>query len=561
MLRHLLSCKKSVNYGYLKKIRKVMKIKYALLIVITLLFVNKTFSQEMDIKTKVERYKPVTLSADLSYLTESEKAVFRLLVDVAKIMDDLYWMQNYGDKDTLLNKLTNEYEKKYVIINYGPWDDLDGLKPFIKGVGQKPAGANFYPADMTKEEFEKFSAPEKNSPYSIIRRDKNGNLVNIMYSQAFKEKLDEAAMLLRKAADISEDKDFAKYLRLRADALQTDKYKESDIAWMDVKNSNLDFVVGPIENYTDGLFGCKTAFESYLLVKDLEWTKRLTKYIALLPELQKGLPIEDKYKSEVPGSGSDLNVYDALYYAGDCNAGSKTIAINLPNDEEVQLLKGSRRLQLKNIMKAKFDNIVKPIAELLISPEQRKYVKFDPFFENTTFHEVAHGLGIKNTINGKGTVREALKEQYSGIEEGKADILGLYIVTKLYENGELSTGELMDNYVTFLAGIFRSSRFGVASAHGKANIMRFYFFEKMGAFVRHDDGTYSVNFDKMKDAVTASVQQILVLQGDGDYNLAKKLIETDGVIGTELQKDLDRINMANIPVDIVFNMGTEYIKF
>ena len=558
---HLLNCKKSVNYGYLKKIRKVMKIKYALLIVITLLFVNKTFSQEMDIKTKVERYKPVTLSADLSYLTESEKAVFRLLVDVAKIMDDLYWMQNYGDKDTLLNKLTNEYEKKYVIINYGPWDDLDGLKPFIKGVGQKPAGANFYPADMTKEEFEKFSAPEKNSPYSIIRRDKNGNLVNIMYSQAFKEKLDEAAMLLRKAADISEDKDFAKYLRLRADALQTDKYKESDIAWMDVKNSNLDFVVGPIENYTDGLFGCKTAFESYLLVKDLEWTKRLTKYIALLPELQKGLPIEDKYKSEVPGSGSDLNVYDALYYAGDCNAGSKTIAINLPNDEEVQLLKGSRRLQLKNIMKAKFDNIVKPIAELLISPEQRKYVKFDPFFENTTFHEVAHGLGIKNTINGKGTVREALKEQYSGIEEGKADILGLYIVTKLYESGELSTGELMDNYVTFLAGIFRSSRFGVASAHGKANIMRFYFFEKMGAFIRHDDGTYSVNFDKMKEAVTASVQQILVLQGDGDYNLAKKLIETDGVIGAELQKDLDRINMANIPVDIVFNMGTEYIKF
>ena len=558
---HLLNCKKSVNYGYLKKIRKVMKIKYALLIVITLLFVNKTFSQEMDIKTKVERYKPVTLSADLSYLTESEKAVFRLLVDVAKIMDDLYWMQNYGDKDTLLNKLTNEYEKKYVIINYGPWDDLDGLKPFIKGVGQKPAGANFYPADMTKEEFEKFSAPEKNSPYSIIRRDNNGNLVNIMYSQAFKEKLDEAAILLRKAADISEDKDFAKYLRLRADALQTDKYKESDIAWMDVKNSNLDFVVGPIENYTDGLFGCKTAFESYLLVKDLEWTKRLTKYIALLPELQKGLPIEDKYKSEVPGSGSDLNVYDALYYAGDCNAGSKTIAINLPNDEEVQLLKGSRRLQLKNIMKAKFDNIVKPIAELLISPEQRKYVKFDPFFENTTFHEVAHGLGIKNTINGKGTVREALKEQYSGIEEGKADILGLYIVTKLYESGELSTGELMDNYVTFLAGIFRSSRFGVASAHGKANIMRFYFFEKMGAFIRHDDGTYSVNFDKMKEAVTASVQQILVLQGDGDYNLAKKLIETDGVIGAELQKDLDRINMANIPVDIVFNMGTEYIKF
>jgi len=330
---------------------------------------------------------------------------------------------------------------------------------------------------------------------------------------------------------------------------------------MDVKNSNLDFVIGPIENYTDALYGCKTSFESYVLVKDLDWTKRLSKYIAMLPDIQKGLPVDEKYKSETPGSGSDLNVYDALYYAGDCNSGSKTIAINLPNDEQVQLLKGSRRLQLKNIMKAKFDNIVKPISELLISPDQRHNVKFDPFFENTTFHEVAHGLGIKNTIDGKSTVREALKEQYSGIEEGKADILGLYIITKLYESGDLTTGELMDNYVTFLSGIFRSSRFGAASAHGKANIMRFYFFEKMGAFIRHDDGTYSVNFDKMKEAVTASVQQILTLQGNGDYNLAKKLIETDGVIGTELQKDLDRINSANIPVDIVFNMGTEYIKF
>ena len=538
-----------------------MKMKYLLSVLIALIFINKSFSQDMDIKTKVERYKPVTLSADLSYLSENEKSVFKILVDAAKIMDELFWMQNYGDKDALLKNITNEYEKRFAIINYGPWDDLDGFKPFITGVEQKPAGANFYPADMTKEEFESFSDPAKTSPYSILKRGSDGKLVNIMYSKAYKEKLDEAASLLRKAAAISDDKDFADYLRLRADAFQTDKYQESDMKWMDVKNSNLDFVIGPIENYTDALYGCKTSFESYVLVKDLDWTKRLSKYIAMLPDIQKGLPVDEKYKSETPGSGSDLNVYDALYYAGDCNSGSKTIAINLPNDEQVQLLKGSRRLQLKNIMKAKFDNIVKPISELLISPDQRHNVKFDPFFENTTFHEVAHGLGIKNTIDGKSTVREALKEQYSGIEEGKADILGLYIITKLYESGDLTTGELMDNYVTFLSGIFRSSRFGAASAHGKANIMRFYFFEKMGAFIRHDDGTYSVNFDKMKEAVTASVQQILTLQGNGDYNLAKKLIETDGVIGTELQKDLDRINSANIPVDIVFNMGTEYIKF
>jgi len=537
-----------------------MRIKITLLILVALLFINKSYSQEMDIKTKVERYIPVTLNADLSYLSESERKVVKLMMEISKIMDDLYWMQNYGDKDTLLSRINNEYEKRYAIINYGPWDALDGFKPFIAGVGPKPAGANFYPADMTKSEFEKFYDPNKTSQYSIIRRDSDGRLINIMYSEAYKDKIDEAAALLRQTADISDNKDFAEYLRLRANALQSNSYKESDMKWMDVKNSNLDFVVGPIENYTDALFGYKTAFEAYVLIKDLEWTKRLTKYIAMLPDIQKGLPVDEKYKSEAPASGSDLNVYDAIYYAGDCNAGSKTIAINLPNDEEVQLLKGSRRLQLKNIMKAKFDNIMQPIADLLISPEQRANVKFAPFFENTTFHEVAHGLGIKNTLDGKSTVREALKEQYSGIEEGKADILGLYIITKLYETGDLTTGELMDNYVTFLAGIFRSSRFGAASAHGKANIMRFYFFEKMGAFIRNQDGTYSVNFDKMKEAVSLSVQQIITLQGNGDYLLAKKLIETEGVIKPELQKDLDRINAANIPVDIVFNMGPEYIK-
>jgi hypothetical protein len=281
----------------------------------------------------------------------------------------------------------------------------------------------------------------------------------------------------------------------------------------------------------------------------------------MLPVLQKGIPVDDKYKAEIPGSESDLNVYDAIYYAGDCNAGSKTIAINLPNDEEVQAKKGSRRLQLKNIMKAKFDNIMLPISNLLITPDERKYVKFNAFFENVMFHEVAHGLGIKNTITGAGTVRDALKEQYSGIEEGKADILGLYIVTKLYEMGQLTEGEVMDNYVTFLAGIFRSCRFGASSAHGKANMVRFYFFENKGAFTRNNDGTYSVNFDKMKEAVAASVQQILKIQGDGDYNFAKKLIQDDGKIKPELQKDLDRIKDAKIPVDIIFNMGVEYLKF
>jgi len=536
-----------------------MKKFFILFIVLTFFFSNYLLSQQMTIKEKVERYKPVTLTADLSWMSENEKKIIPILIDIAKIMDELFWIQNYGNKDELFSKISDEYEKKFVLINYGPWDQLDGEKPFIEGYGSKLKGANFYPKDMTKEEFENIKNPLKTSQYSILRRDDEGKLIVIPYSEAFKNQLQRASELLLKAAELSENEEFKNYLKLRAEALLTDNYQPSDFAWMDMKTSNIDFVVGPIENYTDALFEYKTAFEAFVLIKDREWSEKLNKFTSLLPEIQSELPVEKKYKSEVPGSESDLNAYDAIYYAGDCNSGSKTIAINLPNDEEVQLNKGARRLQLKNIMKAKFDNIVVPIAELLITPEQRKHVKFSAFFENTMFHEVAHGLGIKKTITGVGTVRDALKEQYSALEEGKADILGLYIVTKLYEDGILFEGELMDNYTTFLAGIFRSCRFGAASAHGKANMVRFYYFQEKGAFTRNTDGTYKVNFGKMKNAVISSVQQILKIQGDGDYETAKEIILKDGFIKDELKSDLNRINESGIPVDIVFNMGLDYI--
>jgi hypothetical protein len=342
---------------------------------------------------------------------------------------------------------------------------------------------------------------------------------------------------------------------LRADALVTDNYQPSDFAWMEMQNTNIDFVVGAIENYEDAMNGYKAAYESFILLKDIEWSKKLEKYAAMLPDLQKGLPIDAEYKKDVPGSKADMNAYDVIYYAGDCNAGSKTIAINLPNDEEVHVKFGSRKLQLKNSMKAKFDKILVPISELLIDPDQRKYITFTAFFENTMFHEVGHAMGIKNTINGKGTVREALQEQYSAIEEGKADIMGLYLVTKLYEMGELSEGEVMDNYVTFFAGIFRSSRFGAASSHGKANMMRFNYFEEQQAFTRNEDGTYTVNFDKTYDAMISLMQKILIIEGNGDYEAAKSWVEEAAMIPPALQADLDRLNSSNIPVDIVFKQG------
>ncbi len=504
-------------------------------------------------------YTPFKLTADISHLSDTQKKMLSILFDAADIMNELYWKQTIGQKRLFLEKISNGDAQKFAMINYGPWDRLNANVPFFEGVGVKPAGANFYPPDMSKEEFEAFDDPDKTSLYTLIRRNKDGSLRSVWYHEAYAPKLKKAAVLLLEAAALAEDEGFKQYLTLRADALLTSDYQPSDFAWMDMKSSAIDFVVGPIENYEDGLFGYKAAFESFILIKDKEWSKKLAKYAAMLPGLQKGLPVKKAYKKEIPGADADLNAYDVIYYAGDCNAGSKTIAINLPNDEEVHLKKGSRKLQLKNAMKAKFDKILIPITEMLIHESQRKHVTFNAFFSNTMFHEVSHAMGIKNTINGKGSARKALKEQYSAIEEGKADIMGLYLVTRLFEAGQLKEGELMDYYVTFIAGIFRSSRFGAASAHGKANMMRFNYFKEYGAFTRTDDGTYLVDIEKTKEAMVNLMQKILYMQGDGDYEAAKAWVLEQGLIMPDLQLDLNRLNDANIPVDILFVQGKQEI--
>lgn len=516
---------------------------------------EKKDSTGVTMKDKVDQYAMVELTADISHLTEKEKQIVTILFDVAEIMDGLYWMQTIGDKNAFLDTIKDPDMKRFAEINYGPWDRLGDNKSFVNGVGEKPLGSGFYPADMTKEEFEKLADKNKTSLYTVIQRNDDKSLKVVWYHEIFKEQLQKASDLLLKAAALAEDAGLKKYLELRAKALITSDYYASDMAWMDMKTSNIDFVVGPIENYEDALFGYKAAFESFILVKDIEWSKKLERFAKLLPELQKQLPVEDKYKKETPGADSDMNVYSAVFYAGDCNAGSKTIAINLPNDEKVQLSKGTRKLQLKNAMQAKFDKILLPIANILMDPSQRQYVKFDAFFHNVMFHEVAHGLGIKNTINGKGTVREVLQDMYSSIEEGKADITGLFLVTKLREMGEIKEGDIKENYASFVAGIFRSVRFGAASAHGKANMMCFKYFMDNGAISRNDKGFYVVDFEKMPSVVESLVKKILVLQGDGDYAAAKKWVETDGVIPADLQKDLDKLQENKIPVDIVFKQG------
>ena len=519
-------------------------------------------AMDSDVEARLEQYTNVRLSADLSVLSEADRTVVRHLLDAMDAIDDVYWQQAYGDRDALLHDVESEPARELARINYGPWDRLDADAPFVDWMGAKPAGANLYPEDMTVDEFEAAAATAPDGGealrnlYTLVRRTPDGSLTTVPYHVAFSEQHQAVADVLRRASESADEPGLKRYLGLRAEALLTDEYQASDMAWLDMKDNAVDVVIGPIETYEDQLFGYKAAHEAYILIKDRVWSDRLSRFASLLPGLQRGLPVPAAYKREMAGSDSDLNAYDVVYYAGQANAGSKTIAINLPNDEEVQLAKGTRRLQLKNAMRAKFDLILVPITGELIVEDQRAHVTFDAFFANTMFHEVAHGLGIKNTLDGSGTVREALLETASSMEEGKADVLGLYMVTSLLESGEITEGTLEDYYVTFIASIFRSVRFGATSAHGRANMVRFNYFQERGAFSRDEaTGTYRVDFEAMGEAMNGLSELILTLQGNGDRDGTLALLAEKGVVVPALQADLDRLGSAGIPVDITFEQG------
>jgi hypothetical protein len=515
---------------------------------------------EAEKPSRFDIYTKVGLTTDLSHLSDNQKQMIGLLIDAAKITDDIFWQQVWGDKDELLNSIDDPKMKRFALYNYGPWDRLAADQPFIESYGPRPQGARFYPEDMSKTEFEAWQQEGKDEQYSIVQRDADGGLILVPYSKAFESQISEIADLLVQASALADDQEFAAYLKMRATALKTDDYQASDMAWMDMKNNSIELVIGPIETYQDALYGYRAAFETFILIKDQAWSERLARFAKYMPELQRGLPVDEAYKAEVPGSDADLNAYDLAYCAGDCNSGSKTIAINLPNDEEVQLAKGTRRLQIKNSMLAKFNQILMPIAGELIAEDQRQHITFDAFFGNTMFHEVAHGLGIKNTLDGTNTVRQALKEHSSALEEGKADILGLYMVQKLREMGEITEGELMDNYVTFLAGIFRSVRFGASSAHGRANMIRFNYFSDAGAFSRDQEtGTYRVEVVEFEQAVKDLGNDILVLQGNGDYEAVAAFVAKMGNVSAQLQADLNRLDAVSIPVDIVYQQGKEVL--
>ncbi|NOU61736.1 Zn-dependent hydrolase [Marinifilum caeruleilacunae] len=509
------------------------------------------------IQRKLANYAEVKLSADLTSLSADQIKLFSHLIKAADAIDELYWLQAYGNKNALLESITDPDMKQYAKINYGPWDRLDGFKPFTEDFPPRPLGIGFFPADINQEEFFQLNNDDKYSPFTKIERDASGKLQVIPFSKAYQSQLQIAANHLKQAAAMAEKEDFKAYLEQRAADLVSDNFVESDKLWLNLTDNELDFIAGPIVNTEDNLIWTKYSYGAFILLRDNDCTKNVSKYAALMPFLQQNLPLTEKYKAETSSSEANLSIYNVLYNSGHCNAGNKLIGLNLPvgnNGSDV------KRVYFKNVMQAKFDKILNPISELVIDEKQRKNVNFESFFLNTIFFELTGGIDMTSTINGNGDVKDALKEHHNVINELKNDVLRMYLLNQVHDMRQIEGIEMLDNYVTYMADVFRSIRFGVTDAQGVANMIRFYYFEEQEAFKYNPKtGTYKINDYKMKKATESLAKMVLEIQATGDYAAADKLIKDKGYIRNELLQDLYRIQRAKIPKDLIYDQGEKVI--
>ncbi|HWC97090.1 MAG TPA: hypothetical protein VG456_10080 [Candidatus Sulfopaludibacter sp.] len=512
----------------------------------------------------IARFAPVKLKYDESSLPPGDKKALAKLVESARVLNYLFMDQLWSGGRAhyaMLEKATDPLGKArahYFWLNKGPWSDLDGHTAFLPGVPErKPLGANFYPEDMTREEFEawakKLSPAEREQAegfFSVIRRDAQKHLSIVPYSKAYASQLAQAAGLLRDAAALTDNASLKKYLTLRADAFLSNDYYASDMAWMDL-DAPLDITIGPYETYNDELFGYKAGFEAYITIRDSKETDRLKMFSDHLQEVENNLPIDPKYRNPKLGSSSPIRVVNEVYAAGDGAHGVRTAAFNLPNDERVVNQKGSKRVMLKNVQEAKFNVNLTPIAARVLAGPAKEDLSFDYFFMHILAHELSHGIGPHQIqVSGRATTpRQEMKELYSAIEEAKADVTGLFMLQYLFDHG-LAHPPAAEHqlYTTFLASAFRSMRFGLTEAHGKGMALQFNYLTDKGGFVAHPDGTFTVDFTKIKGAVRDLTHDLLTLEAQGDYGAAKKMLDTLGVIRPPMQRALDRLK--DIPVDI-----------
>ncbi|HSD63821.1 MAG TPA: hypothetical protein VLB50_08475 [Ignavibacteriaceae bacterium] len=521
-----------------------------------------TAGRAMDsLRTMIAQFAPTEIKYDSTLLSARQKIVLNKLYQASRLIDSIFLKQVFSKNEEIKNQLregtSEEDSLKYLYfkINAGPFDRLNHDAAFIDSY-EKPLGANFYPEDITKDEFTNWIKnhpdDEKNftSEFTVIR--KNGDsLIAIPYSEFYQPEIGKISKLLKEAAEYADNPSLKKYLTLRAKAFETNDYFESDMAWMDLKNSILEVVIGPYEVYEDGLFNYKASFESFLTIKDPEESAKLEKFAKYLKDIEKHLPIDDKYKNTKRGSESPIVVVNEVYSAGDSKAGVQTLAFNLPNDERVRQAKGSKKVLLKNMHEAKFDKLLMPIAQIVLDKDQLQYVTFAGFFNHTLMHEMSHGVGPGIiTVNGKKTeVKKELKETYSTLEECKADILGMYNNIFMIEKKVYPPEFAKETYATFLAGVFRSVRFGINEAHGGGTAIIYNFLlEKGGYEYNPDTKKVKVNFDKIYPALEELANKVLMIQATGDYDGAKSFIAKYAVNSPSMVTL--RSELTKLPVDI-----------
>ncbi len=526
--------------------------KTVLALLVPTLLASCSTTPKTAVGKKVDSYALVCVETpDISGISDNGKEVLNLYKFAADQVDSIYWNQYFGD-EKLIENLEDADLRDYAKINYGPWDRIDG-STFVEGFGEFPKGANFYPADMTADEFDSMADSAKTSPFTLIRRDSEGKLTAVWYHDAYKYNIDKICSILNAAADLTVKPSVRNYLLKKIDALRTDNYYESDLAWLEMTDSKMDLVLGPDEINDDRLYGLKTSYEAYVLLKDIKRTEALAEFTTILPELQRWIPCEDQYKTFVPGDKSGIYAYDVIYCSGHANAGIKLMALNLPYNEEVQAQAGTRTALLHNIMCEKFNRLVSPVGNVVLTADQQSHLDEEAFYWNIVFREISHGLGVKETVNGKGTVAEALGNKALTWEDAKANALGLYFVCKLLDEHKIPAVITKEDAVTtFFANLIRSERFGETSQLGRAYVMLFNYLDRNGAFTRGDSGKYTIDYDKTLSLVAEFAGIAVRTQATGDYEFAESFEKQYCELSEDFKADLVNIRLEKIPVDLRF---------
>jgi hypothetical protein len=528
------------------------------------LFLAMTIPDLTQLEHMTARFVPVEMRVDVSGLSPGDRQALPKLIEAARLLDDVFLTQLWSGNQAMYARLRKDRTAlgkarlEYFLLNKGPWSDIDDYAAFVPGAPpRKLPGANFYPEDMRREEFEawvktlpKDGRRQAEGFFTVIRRDGAGHLTIVPYSREYQADLTRAAQLLREAARLTDNESLRRFLNLRADAFLSNDYYASDLAWMDL-DAPLDITIGPYETYNDELFGYKAAFEAYVNLRDDRENERLKAFAGRLQEIENNLPIEPRYRNPKLGAAAPIRVVNEILAAGDGAHGVRTAAYNLPNDERVVHEKGSKRVMLKNVQEAKFHKILEPIAARVLPAAAREDLSFDSFFEHILAHELSHGIGPQQIdVHGRRTTaRQELKELYSAIEEAKADVTGLFLLQYLFDHG-MGGGAVAERrlYTTYLASSFRSLRFGLTDAHGKGMALQFNYLSDKGAFVAAPDGRFTVNFSRIKTAVQELAHDLLTLEAEGDYAGARRMLDTLGVVRPGMRKALN--SLKDIPTDI-----------